>query len=85
MVKIPVTVRRRHAVKSSMVKAIGYDPFSGTLEVEFSNGTVYQYAGVKTGLFAELMTAESIGQYFGDKVKKGGYEYTKLDLKKGEE
>ena len=37
---------QRNPLKSSMIKSAGYDPGTQTLEVEFSNGVVWDYAGV---------------------------------------
>ena len=36
----------RQAVASTNIRAIGYDDASETLEVEFLDGSVYQYYGV---------------------------------------
>jgi hypothetical protein len=52
----------RVAVASSNVRAVGYDPASETLEVEFHNGNVYQYAPVTPEQHAELLGSESIGR-----------------------
>jgi hypothetical protein len=36
----------RQRVESSNIAAIGYESASATLEVEFMNGTLYEYYGV---------------------------------------
>ena len=36
----------RTRVSSSNIRAIGYDPQSQALELEFLNGGIYQYLGV---------------------------------------
>lgn len=60
---------QRTAVTSSQIKSIGYDPATNTLEVEFTNGSVYQYADVPAETHRALMGAESIGRYFQKNVK----------------
>jgi len=69
----------RQPVKSSQLAAIGYDPISQTLEVEFTPtkkqtaadqpGSIYQYTGVAPGDAARLTEAESIGSHFIKHIK----------------
>ena len=68
----------RVPVSSSNLRAIGYDPDSCTLEIEFLNGGLYRYSGVPVSVHASLMSASSHGSYFDANIKKGGYPYTKL-------
>lgn len=68
----------RIPVSSSNLRAIGYDPDSRTLEVEFLDGGLYRYSGVPASVHAGLMSASSHGSYFDANIKKGGYPYTKL-------
>ena len=58
-------------VKSSNVKAVGYDAEEKTLQVEFKSGGVYQYAGVQPEMYADLMKAESIGRFVSQVVRAG--------------
>lgn len=67
----------RTAVSSSNIRAIGYDSGSSTLEIEFNNGCVYQYAGVPQGEFDALMSAASHGTYFSANIKNR-YSFVKL-------
>ncbi|MFT4037565.1 MAG: KTSC domain-containing protein [Thermomicrobiales bacterium] len=55
-------MKRQH-VDSSMLRSAGYDAKSETLELEFTNGRVYQYAEVPPEVFADLMAADSKGRY----------------------
>lgn len=41
---------------SSNIGSIGYELETMTLEVEFSNGSVYQYYDVPEAVFQELLT-----------------------------
>lgn len=59
----------RQPVKSSNVKSVGYDPGSGTLEVEFLSGTVYQYPKVSTKEYEALIGAESVGRALNTVIK----------------
>lgn len=56
-------------VDSSSLRSIGYDAASLTLEVEFRNGSVYQYANVPTELWTRFRRAESMGKFFQDHVR----------------
>lgn len=82
----------RQAVESSQIKSIGFAPSHvdkkddeaanvfGTLEIEFKGGSVYQYSNVTHEIFAGLMTAESVGSYFGKNIKPfpEKYPFTKI-------
>jgi hypothetical protein len=58
----------RKRVNSSKIRAMGYDPRSQTLEIEFSNGTVYAYGGVSSEVYRQLMAAPSPGSFFEDRI-----------------
>jgi hypothetical protein len=60
----------RIPVSSSTIAAMGYDPTTCTLEVEFNSGTLYQYTGVPQGEFEAFMQAESKGSYLHTNIKK---------------
>ena len=68
----------RIPVSSSNLRAVGYDPDSNSLEIEFLNGGLYRYSGVPASVHAGLMSASSHGSYFDANIKKCGYPYTKL-------
>ena len=67
----------RTPVSSSNIHAIGYDPDSCTLEIEFNNGSVYQYANVPQDEYDGLMSAASHGTYLHANIKNR-YSCTKL-------
>lgn len=52
----------RQAVSSSNIHSIGYE--NNTLEIEFNNGSIYQYHGVPITRYSSLMSASSYGRYF---------------------
>jgi len=55
---------RRVAVDSSALSAVGYDPATNVLELEFVEGDVYRYFAVPRRIHRELLAAESLGRYF---------------------
>lgn len=59
----------RHPVFSSNIASIGYDPGSQTLEVEFQNGSVYQYYNVPQGTYDKFITAPSKGKFLAYQIK----------------
>ncbi len=54
----------RIPVRSSNLHSVGYDPFSGTLEIAFRNGRIYEYFNVPAGIYEGLMRAGSHGKFF---------------------
>lgn len=66
----------RIPVSSSNIAAIGYDATTMTLEVEFKNGSVYQYFDVPEGEYMNLLGADSVGSYLNQNIKTG-YRYSK--------
>jgi len=58
----------RKRVNSSKIRAVGYDPQSRTLEVEFSDGRVVAYSGVSPEIHRQFMAAPSPTSYFEDKI-----------------
>ena len=51
----------REPVESSALASVGYD--RDVLEVEFVNGSVYQYVGVPVWVYEALMMAQSYGRF----------------------
>jgi hypothetical protein len=67
----------RAPVISTDIRAIGYDPDSQILEVEFNSGGVYQYSGVSPYEHEGIMNADSKGKYFHSNIKNR-YPFSKL-------
>lgn len=67
----------RESVSSSNIASIGYDNESGTLEIEFLNGSLYQYFDIPENVYYELMGADSYGRYLARSIK-GHYRYSKV-------
>lgn len=68
----------RQYVASSNIASIGYDSVNMILEIEFLNGSIYQYYDVPQYLYEGLMNANSHGKFFDANIKKGGYRYLKI-------
>lgn len=72
-----VNAMERQSVSSSNVSSVGYDPASSTLEVEFLDGSVYQYFDVPQQIADGLVGAASVGSFLNQNIK-GTYRYVKL-------
>lgn len=73
---------KRTAVTSSNIASIGHDPNTDTLEVEFTNGSIYQYDGVIVEVYEALMKAErteteSVGKTLNGLVR-GRFPYRQV-------
>ncbi|MBE0545965.1 MAG: KTSC domain-containing protein [Verrucomicrobia bacterium] len=68
----------RTPVSSSNLASVGYDSVSGTLEVEFLSGTIYQYTNVPSERYSGLINAPSKGDYFNFYIKEGGYAFKQV-------
>lgn len=71
----PVTARPNidlTPVESSRLAAIGHDPDTNTLAVQFNSksgpGKVYHYANVSAEQFSDFQSADSVGKYFGSNI-----------------
>ncbi len=67
----------RNVVASSNLASVGYDEPTQTLEVEFSNGAIYQYYNVGAPLFEGLMQAPSKGQYLNVYIRNA-YPFSRV-------
>ena len=67
----------REPVASTNISSVGYDAPSETLEVEFSNGTLYQFYNIPQGLYDEFLAASSKGQFFNVYIKTA-YPYSRV-------
>ncbi|MER6369465.1 KTSC domain-containing protein [Streptomyces mirabilis] len=63
---------------SSNLASVGYEPNSATLEIQFRNGSIYQYADVPESVYNGLLNAASKGRYLDVFVKKAGYPAARI-------
>ena len=60
---------KRNPVESSSLAAVGYEPKTRVLEIEFLSGAVYRYFDVEAKVHEELMNASSKGRYFNERIR----------------
>jgi len=58
----------RKRVNSSKIRSVGYDEKSQVLEVELSNGQVYQYVKVYPEVYRRFMASPNATSFFDDKI-----------------
>ena len=64
-------------VSSSNLSAVGYDPTTETLEVEFLDGSIFEYRNVPQFAYDQFMSASSAGSYFNREIRNF-YPYEKI-------
>ena len=67
----------RYSVASSNIASIGYDTNTETLEVEFLNGSVYQYFNVGPNMYDQIMQAGSKGRFLNTYIKNA-YPFSRV-------
>lgn len=67
----------RYNVASSNIRSVGYDPQTQTLEVEFINGTIYQYYGVPENIYDQMMREQSKGRFLNTYIRNQ-YPYSRV-------
>ncbi len=72
---LPAFALDRVPVKSSNIKTIGWE--SGTLEIEFHSGGIYQYSDVPAAIYTTMLDAPSKGKYFHKNIKDR-YEFRRI-------
>ncbi|MCK4947538.1 MAG: KTSC domain-containing protein [Candidatus Aureabacteria bacterium] len=60
----------RNNIDSSMIRSIGYDANSSTLEIEFNSGAIWQYFDFPESSWCEFNTSDSKGKFFLREIKK---------------
>ncbi|TAK44642.1 MAG: KTSC domain-containing protein [Betaproteobacteria bacterium] len=58
----------RKRVNSSKIRSVGYDEKSQTLEVELTNGQVWQYPKVYPEVYRRFMAAPNPTSFFEDRI-----------------
>ncbi|PSR51883.1 KTSC domain-containing protein [Adhaeribacter arboris] len=64
-------------VSSSNLYTVGYNDGISILEIQFRNGSIYQYFNVPLSVYQALMNAGSHGQYFSYFIKDR-YRYRRI-------
>ncbi|MGW8276219.1 KTSC domain-containing protein [Xanthomonas axonopodis] len=56
-------------VASSAISAIGYDPVSMRMKIQFVQGHTYDFCGVPSHVFQGLLNVGSKGVYYNDHIR----------------
>ena len=59
----------RTPVTSDKVTSIGYDKQAEILEIEFINGSVYEYYNITPRLYKQLMKAPCLDRFLNTEIK----------------
>jgi hypothetical protein len=68
----------RKKVNSSNIRSVGYDASSQTLEIELSDGTIWEYSRVPSEVHRRFMAAPTMISYYRDNVEE---DYSRRRLK----
>jgi hypothetical protein len=68
----------RVPVSSSNLASVGFDAEKKTLEIEFKNGSIFQYYNVPEKIYSGILSATSHGRYFDAYIKKGGFAFKQV-------
>jgi hypothetical protein len=60
----------RNKVSSSKIRSVGYDERARVLEVEHSDGSVYQYTGVSQEVHRRMIAAPSVVSFYQDRIEE---------------
>ncbi|MEO8628459.1 MAG: KTSC domain-containing protein [Betaproteobacteria bacterium] len=60
----------RNKVSSSHMRSVGYDAGSKTLEVELTDGSIWQYTSISPEVHRRLLAAPSIISYYRDNIEE---------------
>ena len=57
------------SVSSRAISAVGYDPASRRMKIEFKQGKTYDFCNVPEHIFNGLLSASSKGTYYNDYIR----------------
>ncbi|WP_167856788.1 KTSC domain-containing protein [Hymenobacter aquaticus] len=63
----------RRPIRSTSLKAVGYEAASLTLEIEYRNGRVVRYTGVSEAVYQGLLTVPGKAQFVEQVLERSGY------------
>jgi len=56
-------------LNSSAIRAVDYDPYTGTLDIQFASRRTYTYHGVPEYIYYGLISADSAGEFYNTHIK----------------
>ena len=68
----------RKKVNSSNIRTVGYEVNSQTLEVELSDGTIWEYSRVPSEVHRRFMAAPTMISYYRDNIEE---DYSRRRIK----
>jgi hypothetical protein len=68
----------RKKVNSSNIRTVGYETSSQTLEVELSDGTIWEYSRVPSEVHRRFMAAPTMISYYRDNIEE---DYSRRRIK----
>jgi hypothetical protein len=68
----------RKKVNSSNIRSVGYDASSQTLEIELSDGTIWEYSRVPSEVHRRCMAAPTMISYYRDNIEE---DYSRRRIK----
>ncbi|MFN7085833.1 MAG: KTSC domain-containing protein [Burkholderiales bacterium] len=60
----------RKRINAGNIRSVGYDARNRVLEIEFGQGSIYQYSGVAEEVYRRFMNSPSPGSYFRDNIEE---------------
>jgi len=60
----------RKRVNAGTIRSVGYDQASRTLEVEFTSGSISQYANVPAEVHRRFLAAPTLISFFRDNIEE---------------
>ncbi|GGF12047.1 KTSC domain-containing protein [Hymenobacter cavernae] len=64
---------KRQPIRSTSLKAIGYDAATQALEIEYRNGRLVRYSGVSEAVYQGLLTVPGKALFVEQVLEKSGY------------
>jgi hypothetical protein len=62
-------------IQSTNLRAIGYEPDTMLMQIQFSNGSLYSYQNVEPETYQALVTSPDPGKFFAEIIKPQRYKY----------
>lgn len=64
---------KRLPIRSTSLKAVGYDPATQTLEIEYRHGSIVRYTGVSEAVYQGLLHVPGKVQFVEQVLERSGY------------
>ena len=64
---------QRRPIRSTSLKAVGYDEATPTLEIEYRHGNLVRYTGVPETMYQALLAVPGKARFVEQVVERGGY------------